>query len=540
MLAKHKFLKLFRCHHSQKNLKIKPLRHLISNPFCTATESPELSSWIKSSDSQKPGEDFVIPSLASWVESYKLHDQTRLAGNILSEKTDTDINRFSKILKNRYPSPDGVVQALNGSSLNASTGLIEQILRRFSNDLVPALGVFIWAKTQTGYRHTPEIYNSMVDILGKCKKFDLMWDLVREMNDLNDGYVTLATMGKIIRRLARGGKYDEAVEAFRGLDKFGVTKDAMAMNLLMDALAKEKSVELAYEVFCEFKGCTPLNIRTFNILIDGWCKARKLENAERTMDEMKKHGFLPNVISYTCFIEHYCHEKDFRKVDEILKEMQENGCKPNAVTYTIALHALGKAKQINEALEVYAKMKSDGCLPDATFYSSLIFILRKAGRIKDANEIFEDMKTQGVMPDVSTYTNMISSACELSQEEDALKLLRKMEEDSCKPNLKTYAPLLKMCCKKRRMKVLNFLLIHMFRNDVSIDTGTYTLLVRGLCMSKKLELACSFFEEMVSKGMVPLNATYKMLVEELNKNCMGEAKEQIEKLMSRMKPQESI
>ncbi|KAK0607881.1 hypothetical protein LWI29_021977 [Acer saccharum] len=540
MLAKHKILKLFRCHHSQKNLKIKPLRHLICNPFCTATESPELTSRIKSSDTQKPGEDFVIPSLASWVESYKLHDQTRLASNILSEKRDTDIDRFSKILKNRYPSPDGVVQALNGSSLSASTGLIEQILRRFSNDLVPAFGVFTWAKTQTGYRDTPEIYNSMVDILGKCKKFDLMWDLVREMNDLNDGYVTLATMGKIIRRLVRGGKYDEAVEAFRGLDKFGVTKDAMAMNLLMDALAKENSVEHAYEVFCEFKDCTPLNIRTFNILIDGWCKARKLENAERTMDEMKKHGFLPNVISYTCFIEHYCHQKDFRKVDEILKEMQENGCKPNAVTYTIALHALGKAKQINEALEVYAKMKSDGCLPDATFYSSLIFILRKAGRIKDANEIFEDMKTQGVMPDVSTYTNMISSACELSQEEDALKLLRKMEEDSCKPNLKTYAPLLKMCCKKRRMKVLNFLLIHMFRNDVSIDTGTYTLLVRGLCMSKKLELACSFFEEMVSKGMVPMNATYKMLVEELNKNCMGEAKEHIEKLMSRVKPQEPV
>ncbi|KAK2647069.1 hypothetical protein Ddye_022264 [Dipteronia dyeriana] len=539
MLAKHKFFRLFRYNHTQKNPNIKPLRHLICNPFCTATESPELPSWIKSSDTKNPDEDFVIPSLASWVESYKLHDP-RLALKISSEKTDTDIDRLSRILKNRYPSPDEVVQALDGSCLSASTGLIEQILRRFSNDLVPALGVFTWAKTQTGYRHTPEIYTSMVDILGKGKKFDLMWDLVREMDDLNDGYVTLATMGKIMRRLARGGRYDEAVEAFRGLDKFGVTRDAMAMNLLMDALAKEKSVEHAYEVFSQFKGCTPLNVGTFNILIYGWCKARKLEDAERTMDEMKKHGFVPDVVSYTSFIEHYCREKDFRKVDEIFKEMQEKGCKPNAVTYTIAMHALGKAKQINEALEVYAKMKSDGCLPDAKFYSSLIFILSKAGRIKDANEIFGDMKKQGVMPDVLTYTTMISFACEHSREEDALKLLQKMEEDSCKPNLKTYAPLLKMCCKKRRMKVLNFLLIHMFRNDVSIDAGTYALLVRGLSMSGKLELACSFFEEMVSKGMVPMNATYKILIEQLNKKSMGEAKEQIEKLMSQVKPQESV
>ncbi|KAK0608280.1 hypothetical protein LWI29_028288 [Acer saccharum] len=539
MLAKHKFLKLFRYHHSQKNPNIKPLRHLICNPFCTATESSELPSWIKSFDTKNPDEDFVIPSLASWVESYKLHDP-RLAINISSEKTDTDIDRLSKILKNRYPSLDEVVQALDGSCLSASTGLVEQILRRFSNDLVPALGVFTWAKTQTGYRHTPEIYNSMVDKLGKGKKFDLMWDLVREMDDLNDGYVTLATMGKIMRRLARGGKYDEAVEAFRGLDKFGVTRDAMAMNLLMDALAKEKSVEHAYEVFCEFKDCTPLNTGTFNILINGWCKARKLEDAERTMDEMKKHGFVPDVVSYTSFIEHYCREKDFRKIDEIFQEMQEKGCKPNAVTYTIAMHALGKANQINESLEVYEKMKSDGCLPDAKFYSSLIFILSKAGRTKDANEIFEDMKKQGVIPDVLTYTTMITFACEHSREEDALKLLQKMEEDSCKPNLKTYAPLLKMCCKKRRMKVLNFLLIHMFRNDVSIDAGTYALLVRGLCMSGKLELACSFFEEMVSKGMVPMNTTYEILIGQLNKKSMGEAKELIEKLMSQVKPRESV
>ncbi|KAH7573823.1 hypothetical protein ACOSP7_007692 [Xanthoceras sorbifolium] len=537
MLAKHKNLKLFRYYHSQKNPKINPLRHLLCNPFCTTTESPELPSWIKSPDTQNSDEDFVIPSLASWVENYKLHDPTRLA----SEKSDTDIDRVCKTLKkNRFPSPDEVVQALNGCCVSASNGLVKQILRRFSNDWVPALGLFTWAKTQTGYRHTPEIYNSMVDILGKFKKFDLMWGLVREMNDLNDGYVTLATMSRVMRRLARGSKYDEAVEAFRGLDKFGVEKDAMAMNLLMDALAKEKSAEHAYELFREFNGCVPLSAGTFNVLIHGWCKARKLEDAEKTMDEMRKHGFVPDVVSYTCFIEHYCHEKDFRKVDEILKEMQDKGCKPNVVTYTIVMHALGKAKQINAALEVYAKMKSDGCLPDTSFYSSLIFILSKAGRIRDANEIFEDMKKQGVMPDVLTYNTMISSACAHSQEENALKLLQKMEEDSCKPNFKTYAPLLKMCCKKKRMKVLNFLLSHMFKNDVSIDVGTYALLVRGLCRSGKLELACSFFQEMVAKGMVPMDATYKMLMEELNQNSMAKAKEQIEQLMSQAKARECV
>ncbi|KAJ4722508.1 putative Pentatricopeptide repeat-containing protein [Melia azedarach] len=546
MLSKHTILKLLLQSPSQKQPKINPFRHLLCNLLCTKNESPnttesaELPNWLKFFDSQNPEENFVIPSLASWVENHKLLHPSEISCHVLGEKPDTDVDKISEILKKRHPSPDKVVQALDGCSVTVSNGLAEQMLRRFSNDWVPAFGFFTWAKAQTGYRHTPETYNAVVDILGKSKKFSLMWELVNEMYELNNEYVTLTTMSKVMRRLARGGRYDDAVETFRDLERYDVKKDAMAMHILMDVLAKENSVEHAYKVFLEFKGRVPLSSQTFNVLIHGWCKARKLEDAQKTLDEMKKHGFSPDVVTYTSFIEHYCREKDFRKVDDILKEMQEKGCKPNVVTYTIFMHALGKAKQINEALKVYEKMKSNGCLPDTSFYSSLIFILSQAGRLKDANEIFEDMKNQGVMRDVMAYNTMIASACARSQEETALKLLQQMEEDSCKPDLKTYAPLLKMSCSKKRMKLLKFLLSHMLKNDVSIEVGTYALLVRGLCKSGKLELSCSFFEEMVSKGMIPKDSTYKMLVEELERKSLAKAKEQIEMLMAQAKENEIV
>lgn len=538
MFSKHGSFKLFtyfRYHHSC--LKLRPLvvYNLLST---TATESPVLPSWIKSSTSENTDEDFVIPSLVNWIESHKPHDQSKLVSEGLSEKSDTDVDRISKILKNKFPSPDEVVRALNGFCLSASDSLIQQVLRRFSHDWVPAYGAFIWAKTQTGYRHAPEVYDHMVDIMGKVEKFDIMWDLVKEMDGLNDGYVTLSTMSRVMRRLARSGKYEEAIDAFRGLDKFGLEKDARALNVIVDALAKERSVEHAYAVFCEFKDCIEqFNVEIFNALISGWCKARKLEEAERMMDEMRKMGFVPDVVSYTCFIEYYCSKKDFRKVDEILQEMQRNGCKPNIVTYTIVMHAYGKAKQVKEALEVYQKMKNDGCLADAMFYSSMIYILSKAGRIKDADEIFEDMKKQGVMPNILTYNTMISSACVHSLEEKALKLLQIMVEDSCKPEVRTYTPLLKMCCRKKRLKVLKFLLSHMFNNDVSIDPATYIVLIRGLCMSGELKLAYSIFEDTVSKGMILYGGTYKLLLEKLDQNNMHKEKENVVKLMSQIRVQ---
>ncbi|GKV50998.1 hypothetical protein SLEP1_g57676 [Rubroshorea leprosula] len=277
-------------------------------------------------------------------------------------------------------------------------------------------------------------------------------------------------------------------------EKFGVRRDGEAAAVLMAALVKGNaldSVDHAYQVFIEFKELIPLTSICFDILINGFCKAKKLEDARKIMDEMEKHGYQPNVASYTSFIDAYSRERDRSKVDAVLDEMQEKGCKPNIVTYTLIMKARCEAGEITQALAVYEKIKSDGCLPDNSFFSLLISILSKADRLNDARKIFEDMERQNIKPNVWAYNAMISSACAHLIEEGTLKWLQKMEEDSCEPDRLTYPPLLHLCFRKNRMKVLNFLLNHMFKNDLSIDLGIYALLVSGFCKSGKLELACS-------------------------------------------------
>ncbi|KAL6968751.1 hypothetical protein U1Q18_034544 [Sarracenia purpurea var. burkii] len=505
------------------------------------TESPDLPSWVKFSekDNQQVGDsddDFVLPTGSYWVDNNKVQDQRTEIKRTVGDIIDSDVDRISKILKNQFQSPGDVTEALNGSTANVSESFVDQILKRFSNDWALALGFFNWAKSQTGFEHSTDLYNSMVDILGKCKKFDFMWGLVDEMSR-SEVSVTLVTMTKVFRRLAKACRYKDAIEAFGRVERFGVSKDAASMNALLDALVKENSVEHAQDVFSEFKNQISPNSQTFNILIHGWCKARQVEKARNAMGEMERLGLPPDVISYTCFIESYCREKDFRKVDAVLEEMQEKGCSPNSVTYTIVMHALGKAKEVNEALKVYEKMRQSGCVPDPSFYSSLIHVLSKAGRLKDAREVFDDMSKQGVNPDVLTYNTMITTACEHSQEENALGLLGEMEKSRCKPDLRTYTPLLKMCCRKKRMKMLSFLLEHLFENDVSLELGTYSLLVRGLCKCGELERACLIFEEMVLRGFVPMDCTSEMLRKELERKGMEKEKAGIHQLILKARSQ---
>ncbi|KAK4478110.1 hypothetical protein RD792_017388 [Penstemon davidsonii] len=536
------------CLNNYCNNYINGVRTQLHSAFCTAveplkaedssgiTESPELPDWVKFSDknegvSKPDDDDFVPPSILYWIENRKIQDQDHSdMKTIVNDIVQSDIDKISKILKNQFTSPELVVKALDGCDVDISESLIEQVLKRFSCEWIPSFGFFKWAELQNGITHSPDLYNLMVDNLGKTKKFDVMWELVEEMNKL-EGYVTLDTMTKIMRRLSKAGKYDEAIKAFNKIEQFGIEKDVTSMNRLMDALVKQGSVEHAEKVFLEFKEHIPPSSQTYNILIHGWCKARKIDKANKTIEEMKIHGFSPDSVTYTCFVEAYCRDKDFRKVYSTLEEMRKNGFHPSVITYTITMKALARAKETDKAIEVYETMKRENCSIDASFCSSFIYTLNKAGRLKDSDAVFEDMSKQGIWPDVVTYNTLITLAAHNLQEEKALKLLLRMEENKCKPDLNTYCPLLKMCCRLKRMKVLSFLLSHMFKNDVSIDLGTYCLLITGLCKNGKLERACLFFEESLMKGFVPMDCTYKNLVNDLEKKGMSKEKQRIEELM---------
>ncbi|XP_047325651.1 pentatricopeptide repeat-containing protein At3g22670, mitochondrial-like [Impatiens glandulifera] len=501
-----------------------------STTTITEPESPELPNWIKLVE--RPDDEFVLPK-----HGYGFDPDT--SGKLFGQQiTNNDIEKLSTILKHQFSTTDEVVQALSGFTVSISDGLCEQILKRFNNDWIRAFGFFKWVKSLNDFTHSPSLYCLVIDLLGKAKKFDLMWELLEEMNQLGGEYVTLETLAKVMRRLAKARRYNDAIIAFREMDRFGLIKNVEALNLLMDALVKENSVEHAQEAFLEFKNSILLNSHTYNVLIHGWCKARKMEEAKLVMNEMERDGFHPDSISYTCFIESYCREKDFRNAEMILEEMQQKGCScsPSIVTYTILMHAFGKAKEINKALDIYEKMKNQtGCVPDSSFYNSLIYILSKAGRLKDAREVFDDMPKQGVARDALTYKTMITALCELSQEENALKLLREMEDISCKPDIEIYAPILKMCCKNERIKTISSIEMHMLEHDVSLDLGTYTLLVQELCKRGKFEHAVAYFEEMVAKGFVPRDATYKMLMKELDKKGVVKEKQQIEEIMLRLR-----
>ncbi|XP_010528058.1 PREDICTED: pentatricopeptide repeat-containing protein At3g04130, mitochondrial [Tarenaya hassleriana] len=419
-------------------------------------------------------------------------------------------------------------------TIKLSESLVQKLLLRFKDDWKSAVGVLKWAESCRGYKHSSDAYDTVVDILGKAKKWDRMIELVYRMR--KDNLVTHNTIAKVMRRLSGAGKWEDAVGMFDELSKFGLEKNTESMNILLGTLCKENKVGLARSVFLELKSHIRPNAHTFNIFIHGWCRANRVDEAHWAIQEMKGHGCCPCVISYSTIIRCYCQESNYVKVYEVLDEMEANGCPPNAVTYTTIMSSLTMHKEYESALRVAHRMKKAGCKPDTFFYNCLIHTLSRAGKLEEAIHVFRDEMPQlGVPASASTYNSMIAMFCHHNQEEKAFEILDEMESlKLCDPDAHTYHPLLKLCFKKGDMDGVRRLLDKMVnKHNISLDESTYTLLIQSLCRGNRCEWAYNLFEEMISQDLTPRYRTCRLLLEEVKQKNMDEAAERIDNIMKK-------
>ncbi|GAA0154933.1 hypothetical protein LIER_12775 [Lithospermum erythrorhizon] len=421
-------------------------------------------------------------------------------------------------------------------TLKITHQLVDKLLFRFRDDWKSALGVFRWAQSHPGYEPLPEIYDKLVDTLGKMKQMDKMNAMVQEMHA--DNLVSKNTIAKVMRRFCGAGEWKEAIRIFDELENYGLEKNTETMNILLNSLCKEKRVEQARDVFLELKSHIQPNANTFNIFIYGWCKIYRIEEAYWTIQEMKGYGFRPCVISYTTIIQSYCEQFDFPKVYELLDEMQAQECAPNVVTFTSIMCSLTNSQMYEEALQIYERMESIGCKPDTLFFNAYIHTLGRAGQAHRAIRVFKFvMPVNGATPNTSTYNSMIAMFCHQEQEEKALEYLRHMENSPyCKPDVQSYSPLFKLYLRAGKFEACRQMLDDMVnKHHLSLDLATYALLIHGLCRGKKCEVAYLLFQAMIGKGITPRYQTCRLLLEEMKSKNMFDAAETIEEYMKSMK-----
>ncbi|KAG8373822.1 hypothetical protein BUALT_Bualt11G0065200 [Buddleja alternifolia] len=419
-----------------------------------------------------------------------------------NDEFSADVEKVYRILRKFHSRVPKLELALKESGILVRSGLTERVLNRCGDAGNLGYRFFVWASKQPGYRHSYDVYKSMIKILGKMRQFGAVWALIEEMRNENPQLLSPDVFVVLMRRFASARMVKKAIEVLDEMPKYGCEPDEYAFGCLLDALCKNGSVKEAALLFEDMRIRFKPTIKHFTSLLYGWCKEGKLMEAKFVLVKMKEAGFEPDIVVYNNLLNGYSVAGKMVDAFHLLQEMRRNSCGPNATSYTIMIQALCGREKMEEAMRVFVDMENNGCEADIVTYTTLISGFCKWGKIEKAYELLDAMIQKGYTPNQTTYLYIMLAHEKKEDLEECLELMKEMTKIGVLPDLSIYNTIIRLACKlgeiEDGMRVMN----ELEANGISPGVDTFIILISGLVEHGQLVEACDYFTEMVGRGLL--------------------------------------
>ncbi|XP_011081891.1 pentatricopeptide repeat-containing protein At5g11310, mitochondrial [Sesamum indicum] len=452
----------------------------------------------------------------------------------------SDFTRISELLSNPSLQPgDGMEEALTAAQISPSPNLLLQIFSHFDSTPKPLFTLFNWAQKRPDFQFSMAVFNAMVNSLGKAREFDSAWCLILDQikgdpsrRPDSDTFLIM------IRRYARAGLPLAAIRTFEYASSLDFLRDLdpekNLFETLLDALCKEGHVRAASQYVDKHRAKDPSwlpPIRIYNILLNGWCRSRRLKHAKRLWVQMKKENVKPTVVTYGTIIEGLCRMRLPDMAMELLNEMKAEGVEPNAIVYNPIIDALGEAGRFEEALGMLERFSILELGPTISTYNSLVKGFCKAGDLVEASKILKMMIDNKCLPTPTTYSYFFKYFSKVGKTEAGLNLYTKMIRSGYEPDRLTYHLLVKMLCKEGKLDLTVQIIKEMRARGFDLDLASSTMLMHLLWRMRRYDEAVSEFQDVFRRGIIPQHLTYRRMAEELERQGMIETSQKLHDLM---------
>ncbi|WVZ60424.1 hypothetical protein U9M48_010446, partial [Paspalum notatum var. saurae] len=399
-----------------------------------------------------------------------------------------------RLLRRHHSDPQRLAAALSASGLDASSPhLLDAVLRRCGAASSLALHFFHWCSPSI-----PSPLPSSLALLAKSFSRASSAPPPSLLAPLPSQLLGPSLLCPVLRRLPQPRLLPFALSLLSARPDH----DHAALFLsLLESLSKAGHVATAEQLVEELQHRLPLSLRHYTALLYGWCRQGKLDEAKHVLVRMKAADVALDVVAFNTLLAGFVADGRFEDAFELTREMERRGCPPNAVSYTTLMQGLGARGRVDEAMRVFVEMRRKGCPPDAVTYGTLVSAFCKTGKISQGYEFVDAMSRDGLRVDAAVYHGFFVAHEKKEQLEECLELMERMRECRCLPDLKIYNVVIRLACKLGEIKQAMTLWNEMENGGLSPGADTFSIMVCGLVGQGSLIEACSYFKDMVGRGL---------------------------------------
>ncbi|KAJ1414150.1 Tetratricopeptide-like helical domain superfamily [Sesbania bispinosa] len=426
-----------------------------------------------------------------------------------------EVDRVCKVIDELFALDRNMEAVLDECGVQLSHDLVVEVLQRFRHARKPAFRFFCWAAQKPGFAHDSRTYNCMMHILGKTRQFETMVAMLEEMGE--KGLLTMETFSIAIKVFASAKERKKAVGIFDLMKKYKFKVDVDAINFLLDSLGAAKLGKEAQVVFEKLKDRFTLNLQTYTVLLNGWCRVKNLLEAGRVWNEMVDKGFKPDIVAHNIMLEGLIRCKKKSDAIKLFEIMKAKGPLPNVRSYTIMIQDFCKQKMMREAGEYFDEMVDHGCQPDVVLYTCLITGFGKQRKMDMVYNLLKEMRQRGCPPDGRTFNALIKLMTSQHMPDDAMKIYKKMIQSGIKPTIHTYNMMMKSYFVTKNYEMGHAVWDEMHHKGCCPDDNSYTVFIGGLIRQGRPDEACKYLEEMMEKGMRAPQLDYNKFAADFSK-----------------------
>ncbi|KAJ6821960.1 pentatricopeptide repeat-containing protein [Iris pallida] len=343
----------------------------------------------------------------------------------------------------KFDSVRSVRSQVEGDGLKPDSIYFNALINAFSEagDIDEAMKAFQEMK-ESGCRPTTSTFNTLVKGYGIAGRPEESQRLVDTMPGEGGVRPNQRTYNVLINAWCDQKRLSEAWNVVYKMCSSGIRPDIVTYNTIAGAYADAGETKRAEDLVLEMEHEVRPNARTLAVVVRGYCREGKLEDALRFLHMMRGRGVLPNVIVFNTLIKGFLDVEDMAGVNEVLALMEGEGVKPDVVTYSHLLNAWSAMGLMTRCMEIFDRMVEDGIKPDAQVFSILAKGYVRAREPDKAEALLSIMEASSLPPNVVTFTTIISGYCSTADMESATRVYDRMREVGVSPNAKTFDTLI--------------------------------------------------------------------------------------------------